>query len=143
MSLSLRPLLLLALLAICPAARGEPTLPSTFDVKAIDAYMGAQIKPNGYVGLSVAIVRDGKVVLAKGYGKRSLKPAAPVETSTAFESQPSVSMDNAGNAVVAWQRVINGNADIMARRVSSAGILGAEMTIAATSFSETSPSVSR
>jgi CubicO group peptidase (beta-lactamase class C family) len=74
----------LALLIICPAARGEPTLPSSFDVKGIDAFLADQVKPNGYVGLSVAIVRDGKVVLAKGYGKRSLKTDAPVETSTLF-----------------------------------------------------------
>lgn len=78
------PLLLLAFLAAPPAARGEPTLPATFDVKAIDAYLEGQIKPDGYVGLSVALVRDGKVVLAKGYGKRSLKPDAAVETDTLF-----------------------------------------------------------
>src|SRR5258708_11776946 len=72
------------LLAISWPARAEPSLPAKFDVKAIDECLEAQIKQNGYVGLSVAIVRDGKVVLAKGYGKRSLKPATPVETSTAF-----------------------------------------------------------
>ena len=75
--------ILLTLLSIGPA-RGEPTPPSTFDVKRIDAYLEEQVKSNGYVGLSVAIVRDGKVVLAKGYGKRSLKPEAPVETDTLF-----------------------------------------------------------
>jgi D-alanyl-D-alanine carboxypeptidase len=77
------PLLLLAVLA-GPAAAAEPSLPTKFDVQAIDDYLAAQVKPNGYVGLSVAIVRDGKVVLAKGYGKRTLKPDAPVETNTMF-----------------------------------------------------------
>ena len=84
MSPVLRPALVLALLAVCPAARGEPTLPTTFDLKRIDAFLEDQVKSNGYVGLSVAIVRDGKVVLARGYGKRSLKTGAPVETSTLF-----------------------------------------------------------
>ena len=79
----LRPALLLALL-ICPAAHGEPTLPSKFDVQAIDAFLDDQAKSGACVGLSVAVVRDGKVVLAKGYGKRSLKPEEPVEIDTMF-----------------------------------------------------------
>src|SRR5262249_9661952 len=64
-----------------------------------------------------------------------------IELSTAFESRPSVSMDNSGNAVVAWQRQIYGNNDVIARRVSSSGVLGPEITIAATSYSEESPKV--
>jgi CubicO group peptidase (beta-lactamase class C family) len=80
----LRPSLLVALLAISPAARGDVPPPPAFDVKAIDAFLEAQVRANGYVGLSVALVRDGKVMLAKGYGRRSLKPEAPVETSTMF-----------------------------------------------------------
>jgi D-alanyl-D-alanine carboxypeptidase len=83
MSPLLRPALLLALLA-SPAARGEPTLPSKFDVKGIDTFLEQQVRAGGYVGMSVAIVRDGKVVLAKGYGKRSLTPEEPVETTTMF-----------------------------------------------------------
>src|SRR5690242_19223218 len=84
MNCLLRPSLLVALLAVCPAARGDVVPPSKFDPKAIDAFLEAQVGANDYVGLSVAIVRDGKVVLAKGYGKRSLKPEAPVETGTMF-----------------------------------------------------------
>lgn len=83
MSLIQRPALLLVL-ALCPAARGEATLPDKFDVKAIDAFLDGQTKSGDYIGLSVAIVRDGKVILAKGYGKRSLKPEEPVETDTMF-----------------------------------------------------------
>ena len=80
----LRPSLLVVLLAVCPAARGDVPPPSKFDPKTIDAFLEAQVRANGYVGLSVALVRDGKVVLAKGYGNRSLKPEGPVETSTMF-----------------------------------------------------------
>ena len=64
-----------------------------------------------------------------------------IETSTAFESRPSVSMDKAGNAVVAWQRQTFGNNDVIARRVTASGVLGAEVAVAATSFSEESPKV--
>jgi len=69
-----------------PAAWADtsPKPPGTFDVAAIDEYLSKQVTDNGYVGLSVAIVRDGKVVLAKGYGKRSLKPEAVVETTSPF-----------------------------------------------------------
>ena len=58
--------------------------PKTFDLAAIDAYVAAQVRDQGYPGLSLAIVRDGKVVLAKGYGKRSLEDGAPVEPDTPF-----------------------------------------------------------
>src|SRR5262245_52940447 len=79
---------ILAILALFPgqAAQADtaPKPPSTFDVAAIDEYLSKQVTTNGYVGLSVAIVRDGKVVLAKGYGKRALKPEAAVETTTPF-----------------------------------------------------------
>ena len=54
------------LLAAEPKA-AEP--PKSFDIKAIDDYLASQVKAKGFVGLSVAIMRDGKVVLARGYGK--------------------------------------------------------------------------
>jgi D-alanyl-D-alanine carboxypeptidase len=61
---------------------GEP--PKTFDLPAIDAYVAAQVREQGYPGLSLTILREGKVVLAKGYGKRSLEDGPPVEPDTAF-----------------------------------------------------------
>ena len=86
-------------------------------------------------------VNDHDIFLKQFSASGSLLATRAIATSTANESLPSVSMDNSGNAVVAWQRVINGNADILARRVSSAGVLGGVTTIAATSFSERNPSV--
>jgi CubicO group peptidase (beta-lactamase class C family) len=59
-------------------------LPKTFDLKAIDGYVAAQVHEQGYPGLSLTIVRDGKLVLAKGYGRRSLPDGPPVEPDTAF-----------------------------------------------------------
>lgn len=59
-------------------------LPTTFDLPAIDAYLAAQVKEASRVGLSVAIVKDGQVVLARGYGQRSLEAPQPVEASTRF-----------------------------------------------------------
>ena len=61
-----------------------PKLPETFDVAAIDTWLGALTKQPGRVGLSVALVKDGQVVLAKGYGKRSLADGRPVQPDTLF-----------------------------------------------------------
>ena len=83
-----RVLLILPMLGLAPARAQSPKpadvskapaspkpgdLPKTFDLPAIDAYVAAQVREQGFPGLSLTIVRDGKVVLAKGYGKRSLE----------------------------------------------------------------------
>jgi CubicO group peptidase (beta-lactamase class C family) len=63
----------------------QPAAPPTaFDLKEIDAYVAGQLPAKGFVGLSVAIMRDGKIIFAKGYGKRSLEPSLPVELDTPF-----------------------------------------------------------
>src|SRR5262245_41970864 len=81
--MKLRPcFLLLALLGPAAAVRADP--PKNFDLAAIDAYVAEQVRDKGFVGLSLAILRDGKIVLAKGYGKRSLEPAAEVAVETPF-----------------------------------------------------------
>jgi CubicO group peptidase (beta-lactamase class C family) len=79
--------------AITPAAPSPPAaspppagpaLPARFDLPAIDAYLEAQVAARGYVGLSVAIVRDGAVVLEKAYGRARLAPDAPATPETPF-----------------------------------------------------------
>ena len=66
-------------------AQGPPAPPATFDVAAIDAYIAAQMAPRGFVGLSVAIAKDGVLVLDKGYGQSRLAPDVPVTADTPFE----------------------------------------------------------
>jgi CubicO group peptidase (beta-lactamase class C family) len=61
-----------------------PAPPTKFDLKAIDSYVAAQLPEKGFVGLSVAIMRDGKIIFAKGYGERSIEPPVPVEVDTPF-----------------------------------------------------------
>jgi CubicO group peptidase (beta-lactamase class C family)/dienelactone hydrolase len=58
--------------------------PKAFSLEAIDAYIKAQVCEHGYPGLSLAIAREGKLVFAKGYGKRSIEEGAPVEPDTMF-----------------------------------------------------------
>ncbi len=50
----------------------------------LDNYVARALKTFEVPGLSVAIVRDGKVVLAKGYGVRKLGDPTPVDQYTMF-----------------------------------------------------------
>jgi D-alanyl-D-alanine carboxypeptidase len=78
---------LLALVLAGPTAATAQTTsapPKTFDLAAIDTYIAAHAKQKGLVGLSVAILRDGEIVFAKGYGQRSLEKSLPVEANTSF-----------------------------------------------------------
>jgi CubicO group peptidase (beta-lactamase class C family) len=67
-----------------PKEEAKPELPDTFDVAAIDRYVAAEVKAKGFLGLSMALVRDGKIVLAKGYGESSREEHTPVDVDTAF-----------------------------------------------------------
>jgi D-alanyl-D-alanine carboxypeptidase len=81
-------LLLLVLLASFSLARAQSPKtavpPDSFDLAAIDAYVAVQVRDQGYAGLSLTIMREGKVVMAKAYGKRLLDQEAAVEPETAF-----------------------------------------------------------
>jgi CubicO group peptidase (beta-lactamase class C family) len=50
----------------------------------LDRYVARVMKTFTVPGLSVAIVKDGRVVLAKGYGVRQLGDPAPVDARTRF-----------------------------------------------------------
>jgi len=60
-----------------------PSLPATFDPPAVDAYVAQQMAKKGFVGLSLAVVRDGQITLDKSYGQIALN-GAPASTSTPF-----------------------------------------------------------
>lgn len=62
----------------------ESETPTSFDVAAIDAWIATQLKKRDLIGLSVAIAHEGKIVLAKGYGKTSVEADVPVSSDTAF-----------------------------------------------------------
>jgi CubicO group peptidase (beta-lactamase class C family) len=79
-------LLIAALLSFSPALAGSAPaqLPSSFDINAIDKFLGTEAQRKGQVGITVAIVKEGHIVLAKGYGRRPLTEPGPVETNTLF-----------------------------------------------------------
>src|SRR5688572_5122549 len=52
------------------------------DLKKLDAYYAKALKDWDVPGMSVAIVKDGKVIFAKGYGVKELgKPGLPDENT--------------------------------------------------------------
>ncbi len=50
----------------------------------IDEYAQTVIQTHGGPGMAIAVVKDDKVVLAKGYGTRELGKNSPVDENTLF-----------------------------------------------------------
>jgi CubicO group peptidase (beta-lactamase class C family) len=57
---------------------------SAVDVQALDAYFAKAQRDWGVPGMAVAIVKDGEVVLASGYGVRDLTSGGEVDADTMF-----------------------------------------------------------
>lgn len=60
------------------------TLPPSLEVSALDRFFADYVQERQLPGLSVTLVHEGKVILSKGYGSRSRKPATPVTPDTPF-----------------------------------------------------------
>ncbi|WP_426062298.1 serine hydrolase domain-containing protein, partial [Hymenobacter sp. B1770] len=76
--------LLAALLSLPARAQTAPPVTAPLDVAAVDAVMARALKAFDVPGLAVAVVKDGQVVLSKGYGVRSLATKEPVDANTLF-----------------------------------------------------------
>jgi CubicO group peptidase (beta-lactamase class C family) len=59
-------------------------LPKSFDPAAVEAYVADRFKEKDCVGLSIAVMRDGQVVLAKGFGTTAQTNGSPVTADTPF-----------------------------------------------------------
>jgi len=68
-------------LAIAAVAQSTASAPTPSD---LDSYVASSMKAFDVPGMAVAIVKDGKVVLAKGYGIRKLGDPTPVDEFTMF-----------------------------------------------------------
>jgi CubicO group peptidase (beta-lactamase class C family) len=74
-------LAIVLLLAPSPAAIAQqPSVPA----RQLDAYATQAVRDWGAVGLAISVVKNGRVVFAKGYGVRELGKPEPVDTSTLF-----------------------------------------------------------
>ncbi|HEX5886929.1 MAG TPA: serine hydrolase domain-containing protein [Pyrinomonadaceae bacterium] len=74
---SILPLLLL-LSATCFAQNGVTT--------KVDDYIRAEMKTQQIPGLSLAVINNGEIVLARGYGLANVEHQAPVKPETIFQS---------------------------------------------------------
>lgn len=74
------PIMISCLLVATALAELKP--PADYDLKAVDKYLADYVEKKNLPGMSVAIVKDGKVAFAKAYGKRSLEGNLPMETDT-------------------------------------------------------------
>ena len=73
-------LVIAAVLTVAPTASGQ----SDSRAAAFDAYVAKAIADWKTTGLAVAVVKDGRVVFAKGYGTRESGKSMPVDTATVF-----------------------------------------------------------
>jgi D-alanyl-D-alanine carboxypeptidase len=72
------------LLLLSAAAAPLAAQSSRIDERVVDSIVAAGMKQQRLVGVSVALVRGGRIELAKGYGSASLQPNVPVDTGTRF-----------------------------------------------------------
>ena len=57
----------------------------TADLKALDTFIARTMKEYQVPGAAIAVVQDGKVVLAKGYGVRDVTKPGAVDANTIFQ----------------------------------------------------------
>lgn len=76
-------LLFITLLLIASAGFGQQQ--PSFISNDLDGYIKQGIKQWNIPGLAVAIIKDGKVVVMKGYGVRDIKTNQPVDENTLFQ----------------------------------------------------------
>src|SRR5215470_7644663 len=79
----LRPTRLLAFLLLVLVG-GQPAFAQEAPLKGFDDYVNKGLKDWGVPGVAVAVVKDDRVVFAKGYGVRKLGDPAPVNEKTLF-----------------------------------------------------------
>jgi CubicO group peptidase (beta-lactamase class C family) len=89
----------LALLFVCvfpTGARAQPTRPDD----AVDAYVRDEMERRRIPGLSLAVIRDGRVATTRGYGFADLRTRAPAGPATVYQIA-SITKVFAGAAVMA------------------------------------------
>ncbi|HEY0994559.1 MAG TPA: serine hydrolase [Gemmatimonadaceae bacterium] len=74
----------LASLLVTPLAAQRPAPPAPVAPADVDAIVARAMRSFEVPGIALAIVKDGQVVVAKGYGVRKLGDAAPVDARTRF-----------------------------------------------------------
>ena len=74
----------LALLFLASVPASAQTNGQRDRIRELDAYFAKAAKDWNVPGLAVAIVHQGQLVFAKGYGVRDVSTKEPVDTQTIF-----------------------------------------------------------
>jgi hypothetical protein len=133
-------------------AGGFPQGQGIFTVKAATSLQGdpsVAMAPDGRFVIAYDQVEDGDNrfvfdIFASQYdaGGHLVRGNIPINTDPAsFTYSPSVAMDAAGNAVVAYERQYTGGIGVYANRLSSGGAVGGMITVQDSSDDESEASV--
>src|SRR5579859_7465561 len=76
--------LLAALACLLTAATAFAAEPPPQELQGLDAYVAHAMGDWKVPGLAIAVVKDDKVVWARGFGRRKLDDPAPVDADTLF-----------------------------------------------------------
>jgi hypothetical protein len=111
----------------------------------IEDHSSVAMAPNGRFDITYEVdfnATEHDVLLAQYGASGAIQDLRQIASAPGVIAElPKVAVDNSANAVVAWESVHNGNADVLAMRVSNSGNQGNVIPIATTSFSERNPSV--
>jgi D-alanyl-D-alanine carboxypeptidase len=77
-------LLWLCLTCVSISAQTKPVVKVKNQTAKVDAFVRQKMTANHIPGLSLAIVRDGKIILAKGYGMANLELSVSANEKTSF-----------------------------------------------------------
>jgi len=77
---------LLAALPVALSAQAAPAPRSANDLTGVDEFVRAEMVRQRIPGLSIAIVRNGELVRAQGFGTANLEHGVPVTANTIFQS---------------------------------------------------------
>lgn len=65
-------------------AQTKPVAQTERQIEKIDSFVREKMKSKNIPGLSLAVVRDGKLILAKGYGMANLELSVPAAEKTVY-----------------------------------------------------------
>src|SRR2546422_6980438 len=73
-------------LAVLTAGLDSPIHAQDAPATKVDDYIKAEMQRQHIPGLSLAVVKDGQIILAKGYGFANVEHQVPVKPETIFQS---------------------------------------------------------
>jgi hypothetical protein len=119
-------------------AAGLPRRQSIFTVNRSRSLLenpSVAMAPDGRFGITydeqVGFSAGNFDIIASQYGGGGnlVRANIPINTDPQIETNPSIAMDNAGNAVVVYRRVVDGGVGVYANRLSSAGAVSGLITV--------------